>query len=89
MDAVAKKKAKMAQLKKWPVKRYGFNHLGQRRDQNCRAATERLGVNSESRTLNLYIEGKALDIVNAPQRLPEMLDEAMDAQIELELQRRA
>jgi hypothetical protein len=42
----------------------------------------------ESRTLTFYIEVKALDIVDAPQRLPEMLDEGLDVQIDIERQQR-
>lgn len=36
--------------------------------------------------LEFFIEVKSLDIVDAPQRLPEMLDEGMNLQIELERQ---
>jgi hypothetical protein len=46
-------------------------------------------INGDPRELEFYIELKSLDIVHAPYRLPEMLDTAMDAQIEIERQRRA
>jgi hypothetical protein len=46
-------------------------------------------INGEPRNLKFYIEVKSLDIVRAPQRLPEMREAAMDAQLELEAQRRA
>lgn len=36
--------------------------------------------------LSFFVEVKSLDVVHAPQRLPEMLDDGMDAQIELERQ---
>tara|TARA_R110002124_G_scaffold183401_4_gene350796 strand:+ start:17598 stop:18956 length:1359 start_codon:yes stop_codon:yes gene_type:complete len=42
--------------------------------------------NSQKQVLSFFIEVKALDIVHAPQRLPEILDEGMDVQIELERQ---
>lgn len=45
--------------------------------------------NGEEKVLEFYIEVKALDIVDAPQRLPEMLDEGMEVQIEIERQQRA
>lgn len=35
-------------------------------------------------TLHFYLEVKSLDIVDAPQRLPEMMNDAMDVEIELE-----
>jgi len=47
------------------------------------------GRSDELFGLDFYIEVKTLDIVDAPQRLPEMLDEGMDVQIELERQQRA
>lgn len=37
-------------------------------------------------TLRFYLEVKSLDIVAATQRLPEMMDDALDVQIELERQ---
>ncbi|MCB4802181.1 hypothetical protein QO001_001442 [Methylobacterium brachiatum] len=37
-------------------------------------------------TLQFYLEVKSLDIVAAPQRLPEMMDDALDVRIELEKQ---
>ncbi|KTS08062.1 hypothetical protein SB2_17800 [Methylobacterium radiotolerans] len=37
-------------------------------------------------TLRFYLEVKSLDIVAAPQRLPEMMDEALAVQVELERQ---
>jgi hypothetical protein len=40
----------------------------------------------ETRVLRFYIEVKSLDIVAATQRLAEMLDDAMDVQIELDRQ---
>jgi len=43
----------------------------------------------EPRDLRFYIEVKALDIVDAPQRIPEMLDEGLDTEIEIERQQRA
>ncbi|BBO04470.1 hypothetical protein SG09_38200 [Bradyrhizobium ottawaense] len=52
-------------------------------DFQCELDTE---MNGEGRTLSFFIEVKSLDIVDAPQRLPEMLDESMDAQIELDRQ---
>lgn len=55
-------------------------------DFACRLVTER---NGKEKVLEFCIEVKALDIVNAPQRLPEMLDEGMDVQIEIERQQRA
>ncbi|WP_156418147.1 hypothetical protein, partial [Aureimonas sp. AU4] len=54
-------------------------------DFKCELRTERSG---KPKSLEFYIEVKALDIVAAPQRLPEMLDEGMDVQIELERQLR-
>lgn len=44
-------------------------------------------VNNQTRTLKFYIEVKAFDIVDAPQRYPEMLNEGMEAQIDLERQK--
>lgn len=52
-------------------------------DFECELVTER---NGRARVLPFFIEVKALDIVHAPQRLPEMLDEGMNVQIELERQ---
>jgi hypothetical protein len=45
--------------------------------------------NNEKRTLTFFIEVKTLDVVDATQRLPEMLDEGMDAHVEIERQHRA
>lgn len=42
--------------------------------------------NGQIQSLSFFIEVKALDIIHAPQRLPEMLDEGMDVQIELDRQ---
>lgn len=55
-------------------------------DFECKLVTE---CNGAERVLEFYVEVKTLDIVDAPQRLPEMLDEGMDVQIELERQQRA
>ncbi|UFW43314.1 hypothetical protein [Bradyrhizobium sp. WSM471] len=52
-------------------------------DFECELDTE---INGEPKTLSFFIEVKSLDIVDAPQRLPEMLDAGMDAQIELDRQ---
>jgi len=46
-------------------------------------------INGVPRKLEFYVEVKSLDIVHAPFRLAEMLDTAMDAQIEVERQQRA
>jgi hypothetical protein len=54
-------------------------------DFACKLIIDRLGQDT---TLEFFIEVKALDIVDAPQRLPEMLDEGMDVQIEIERQQR-
>jgi hypothetical protein len=54
-------------------------------DFACKLVTQQGGVD---RILEFYIEVKALDIVNAPQRLPEMLDKAMEVRIEIERQQR-
>ncbi|WP_027568454.1 hypothetical protein [Bradyrhizobium sp. URHA0013] len=43
-------------------------------------------INGAPRALSFYVEVKSLDIVDAPQRLPEMLDDGMDVQIELDRQ---
>lgn len=48
-----------------------------------------VNINGTERNLEFYVEVKALDIVDAPQRLPEMLDAGMEIQIELERQKRA
>jgi hypothetical protein len=42
--------------------------------------------NGKTETLSFFIEVKTLDIVHASQRLPQMLDESMDVQIELDSQ---
>jgi hypothetical protein len=52
-------------------------------DFKCELLTER---NGQTQCLTFYIEVKSLDIVDATQRLPQMLDEGMDAQIELNRQ---
>jgi hypothetical protein len=52
-------------------------------DFECELDNER---NGRAQVLSFFIEVEALDIVHAPQRLPEMLDEGMDVQIELERQ---
>ncbi|WLA64929.1 hypothetical protein [Bradyrhizobium diazoefficiens] len=52
-------------------------------DFECELDTE---MNGEPRTLSFFIEVKSLDVVDAPQRLPEILDEGMDVQIDLEEQ---
>src|SRR5262249_29149776 len=44
---------------------------------------------NEERDLSFYIEVKTLDIVDPVQRLPQMLDEGLDAEIELERQQSA
>ena len=55
-------------------------------DFACKLVT---GDSGEERVLQFFIEVKALDIVDAPQRLPDMLDEGMQVQIEIEQQQRA
>lgn len=50
------------------------------------ACNLRVDDNGAEANLAFFIEVKTLDIVDAPQRLPEMLDEGMDVQIELERQ---
>ena len=52
-------------------------------DFECELDTE---INGQPRTLSFYVEVKSLDIVDAPQRLPEILDDGMDVQIELDRQ---
>jgi hypothetical protein len=42
----------------------------------------------EHRELKFYVEVKTLDIVDAKQRLPEILDEGMETQIEIDRQQR-
>ncbi|MCK1301212.1 MULTISPECIES: hypothetical protein [unclassified Bradyrhizobium] len=43
-------------------------------------------INGKTETLAFFIEVKSLDIVHAPQRLPEMLDEGMEVQIDVDRQ---
>ncbi|OSI80609.1 hypothetical protein BSZ21_00600 [Bradyrhizobium canariense] len=43
-------------------------------------------TNGKTETLAFFIEVKSLDIVHAPQRLPEMLDEGMEVQIDVDRQ---
>lgn len=52
-------------------------------DFECELDTE---INGQPRALSFYVEVKSLDIVDAPQRLPEILDDGMDVQIELDRQ---
>lgn len=55
-------------------------------DFACKLVTDAGGL---QKVLEFYIEVKALDIVDAPQRLSEMLDEGMEVQIEIERQQHA
>jgi hypothetical protein len=52
-------------------------------DFHCELDIKRRG---QPLVLSFFIEVKALDIVHAPQRLPEIIDEGIDVQIELERQ---
>ena len=54
-------------------------------DFKCRLTCE---IDGEPRELEFYIEVKSLDIVHAPQNIPEIRELAMDAQLDLERQRR-
>jgi hypothetical protein len=55
-------------------------------DFKCALSCE---INGEPCKLEFYIEVKSLDIVHAQQRLPEMREAALAAQLELESQRQA
>ena len=46
------------------------------------------GADLQERELTFYVEVKTLDIVDAPQRLEQMLEEGLETQIEIERQQR-
>jgi len=52
-------------------------------DFECELVIE---LNGQAQKLSFYIEVKSLDIVHAPQRIPEMHDDGMKVQIELDRQ---